>query len=323
MKPAMKPALFLFNPNFVTLRVSGSVFDGLVPGNAHRPGDGFNDPLQLPANISTVSGIHFRGLDLIDELALLAGNHNHAGKMRIALDRFVLKVDEVRRNKNKQENQRDHDVIVQAAPLIRPKNVSADCAPDRAHGRDGAFKRRRGCFRLLQVYLGIHGMANPASRAGVGRDRRRFMRSLSSTESLPQSLRELRPGCGRCPYKAAAPPECARCRRLADSFPGWQTMYDLQLMRCHSMCAGIQSCSSPRDGSGYLRAVPGKSRSSSTKKSRGIDFVPAARLQCHKSWPKRIPYRRYTTSPRGSASRVSAARSRHRGSVSPVRHTNS
>src|SRR5437660_4753377 len=200
----MKPALFLFNPNFVTLRVSRSVFDGLVPGDAHRPGDGFNDPFQLPANISTVSGIHFRGLDLIDELALLAGNHNHAGKMRIALDRFVLKVDEVRRNKNKEENQRDHDVIVQAAPLIGPKNVSADCAPDRAHWRDGAFKRRRGYLRLLQVYLGIHAMANPASRAGLALDRCWFMRSLSSTKSLLKSLRKLRPRYGRCPCKAAA-----------------------------------------------------------------------------------------------------------------------
>src|SRR5437879_1806247 len=106
--------------------------------------------------------------------------------MRIALDRFVLKVDEAWRNKNKEENQRDHDVIVQAAPLIRPKNVSADCAPDRAHGRDGAFKRRRGYLRLLQVYLGIHGMANRPSRAGLGHDRCRFMRSLSSATCLPE-----------------------------------------------------------------------------------------------------------------------------------------
>src|SRR5208282_2946400 len=84
--------------------------------------------------------------------------------MRIALDRFVFEVDEVRRNKNKEENQRYHNVVMQAAPLIRPKNVSADCAPDRAHGGDGACKRRRS-FRLLPVYVGIHMMANRASRA--------------------------------------------------------------------------------------------------------------------------------------------------------------
>src|SRR6266700_3004165 len=119
MKPAMKPALFLFNPNFVTLRVSGSVFDDLVPGDAHRPGNWFNDPFQLPANISTVSGIHFRGLDLIDELALLAGNDCDGGKVRIAVHRFLDKVDESWGKKSKEENQGDHDVIVQAAPLIR------------------------------------------------------------------------------------------------------------------------------------------------------------------------------------------------------------
>src|SRR5271157_5505828 len=196
----MKPALFFFNPDFVTLRVSRSVFERLVPGNADRPGDGFNDLLQLPANISTRSGIHCRGLDLIDEPAFLAGNHDYAGKMRIALDRFVLEVDEMRRNKNKEENQGDHDVVVQAAPLVRPKNISADCAPDRAHWRDGAFERRRGYFGLLQVYLGIHGMANRASRAGSRRDGRGFMRSLSL------SFPELAPECSRCPCTAAAPP---------------------------------------------------------------------------------------------------------------------
>src|SRR5258708_38733917 len=79
--------------------------------------------------------------------------------MRIALDWFVLKVDEVRRDKNKKENQRDHDVVVQAAPLVRPENVAANCAPDRAHWGDGAFKRRRGCFRSLPAQLGIHAIS--------------------------------------------------------------------------------------------------------------------------------------------------------------------
>ncbi len=50
--------------------------------------------------------------------------------MRNVLDRFVFEVDEMRRNKNKEENECDHDVVVQAAPLIRPQNVPSDCAPD-------------------------------------------------------------------------------------------------------------------------------------------------------------------------------------------------
>src|SRR5260370_12684487 len=108
--------------------------------------------------------------------------------MRIALDRFVLKVDEARRNKTKEEKQRDHDVIVQAPPLIRPKNVSADCAPDRAHGRDGAFNRRRGYLRFLQVYLGIHGFPTRPTRAVLGRARCRILPSFPSPTSLPPSL---------------------------------------------------------------------------------------------------------------------------------------
>src|SRR5271163_1958735 len=87
--------------------------------------------------------------------------------MRIALDGFVFVVDDIRRDENEEENERDHDVVVEASPLIRPQNVSADCAPDRAHGRDGALECRRG-FGLLPVYLGIHMMANRASRAVQG-----------------------------------------------------------------------------------------------------------------------------------------------------------
>src|SRR5208282_133509 len=162
------PALLFFNRHFVTLRMSGGVFDGLDVGNADGSGDRLDNLLQLPANILTRCSIHGRGLDLIDEPALLAGNHDHAGEMRIALDWFVLEVDEVRRNKHKEKNQRDHDVVMQAAPLIRPENISTDCAPDRAHGRDGAFERCRG-FRLLPVYLGIHGISNLRLR-DMGRD---------------------------------------------------------------------------------------------------------------------------------------------------------
>src|SRR5271157_5362532 len=158
-------SLFL-HPDFVTLQMSRNVFDGFDIGNADRSRDGLDDLFQLPANVAIRGGIHRRGLDLIDKLALGAGHHHHAGKMRDALNRFFLVVDEVRRNKDKEQNQRDHDVVVQAAPLIRPKNVSTNCPPDRTHGRDSALSRRRVCFGSLPVYLGIHGMANRLSYSG-------------------------------------------------------------------------------------------------------------------------------------------------------------
>src|ERR1035438_1814707 len=155
--------LLFVNRNLVTLRVSRRVSNSLNIGDADRSGDRLNNLLQLAAHIWVRLGSHGRRGDLIDKATLLARDHDHAGKMRIALDRFVLEVDEEGRDKYKEKDKRDHDVIVQASPFVRPKNVSADCAPNRAHGRDGVFQRHRGCFRSLQVYVRIHRMANLTS----------------------------------------------------------------------------------------------------------------------------------------------------------------
>jgi len=140
--------------------MSRGIFHSLVARNADRTGDGFDDLFELEIYIAAIRYVHFRGLNLINELAFLAGDDNNACEMRNALDGFVFIVEETRGEKDKKENQRHHDVVVQAAPLVRPKDVSADCAPDRAHGRDSAIKRWRCCFGLLPVYLGIHMMAN-------------------------------------------------------------------------------------------------------------------------------------------------------------------
>jgi len=140
--------------------MSRGIFHSLVARNADGTGDGFDDLFELAIYIAAIRCFHFRGLNLINELAFLAGDDNDACEMRNALDGFVFIVEETRGEEDKKENQRHHDVVVQAAPLVRPKDVSADCAPDRAHRRDSAIKRWRCCFGLLPVYLGIHMMAN-------------------------------------------------------------------------------------------------------------------------------------------------------------------
>src|SRR5580704_3272034 len=117
--------LFLFHPNLIAKRVPGSVLHRIVLRNAHRSGDGLDDLLQLPPHILTGRGIHCGRLDLIDKLSFIAWNYNDAGEMRIVFDRFVFKIDVERRDENKKKDQRDHDVVVQASPLIRPENVSA------------------------------------------------------------------------------------------------------------------------------------------------------------------------------------------------------
>ena len=57
-------------------------------------------------------------MNLVDELALLAWYDNYAGEMRDALDRFVFVVEETWGEKDEEKDQRHHDVVVQAAPLV-------------------------------------------------------------------------------------------------------------------------------------------------------------------------------------------------------------
>src|SRR5208337_3251014 len=114
LKPCNLALLFFFYPDLITLQMSGNVFDRFDIRDGDRSGDRLDDPFQLLVNVSASGRIHRRGLDLIDQLALGAGDDHHASEMRNVLDGFVFEVDEVRRDKNKEQDQRDHDVVVQA-----------------------------------------------------------------------------------------------------------------------------------------------------------------------------------------------------------------
>src|SRR5574341_1481840 len=101
-----------------------------------------------------------------------------------ALQGFVLEVEAQRRQEDEQQDEGDQDVVVQAAPLVGPQDVSADCPAQPAHGVVGK------CRRKLSV----------ESRSGFGNDRRppqkrraemrsAFMygRSASGTTTLPSA----------------------------------------------------------------------------------------------------------------------------------------
>src|SRR5271166_5288554 len=66
--------------------------------------------------------------------------------------RFVVEVDPVGREENKNQNQRDHDVIVQRATLIRPENVAPNCAPHGVHWQGRRARGGRTDFCSLQVF---------------------------------------------------------------------------------------------------------------------------------------------------------------------------
>src|SRR5579871_1028712 len=106
---------------------------------------------QLISDRLIVSWRYHVGLDLIKKMSLRIRSHHYFSGMRIPVDRFVIEGDHARRKENKDQNQRDHDVVMESAPLMLPQNVRADCSPDGVHGQG-----RAGCsgrdFCSLQVY---------------------------------------------------------------------------------------------------------------------------------------------------------------------------
>src|SRR5580658_9487964 len=153
-----------------------------------------------------------------------------------------------------------------------------------------------GCCQFIWEFMGYQISCRLlATEAPASRRPTLAMPTKSSKSNAPsgprrQTSTRFVPQCDRCPYTAATPPEPARCRRLADSSPRSQPTCAPPPKRCRSTYAKIPSCSSLPDGSEYSPAVPENFRSSSTKKSRGTDSVPAARLQCHTSSPPKIRY---------------------------------
>src|SRR5579885_2855034 len=109
----------------------------------------------MMASICSLSSASFlpdrAAASMVDQAAVAIGLDGYSGLMRQPVDRFVLEVDPVRRKKHEYQDQRDHDVVVQAAPLVRPQDVPAYYAPDRIHRQAGSAGNRRACLYVFQV----------------------------------------------------------------------------------------------------------------------------------------------------------------------------
>src|SRR5437763_15600064 len=92
-----------------------------------------------------------RGRDLVNKMAFGISPYYYLSLMRCPRDGFVVVIDDARREQHENNDQRDHDVVMQRATLVLPKNVSANCSPDGVH-RKGRAGRHRVDFRSLQVY---------------------------------------------------------------------------------------------------------------------------------------------------------------------------
>jgi hypothetical protein len=53
--------------------------------------------------------------------------------MRCTLEGLILEVDEMRGNKDKQEDRCDHYVVMKAAALVSPEEITLNRAPDAMH----------------------------------------------------------------------------------------------------------------------------------------------------------------------------------------------
>src|SRR5579864_8944383 len=146
--------LFL-HPNFVADDVALVVFDRRVFGYRDLAGNGLDGAQKGLAYLRFCAARHRCGGNLVHEAILSVGcNDNYSSWMRIALCRFIFEIDPDRGQEDEGEDQRDHDVVVNAAPVIGPENVISQRAANRAGGKAGRGGRRGGtCFDPFQVYV--------------------------------------------------------------------------------------------------------------------------------------------------------------------------
>jgi hypothetical protein len=93
-------------------------------------GDRLNHPEQRSIHVRTAFAAYGRGVNLVDESTFSIWNDNYHGLMRNSLYRFVIEIYVVRRNEDERQDDRNHHVIVEAATLVCPEDVAANCAPN-------------------------------------------------------------------------------------------------------------------------------------------------------------------------------------------------
>src|SRR5579884_1440362 len=68
--------------------------------------------------------MHLVGGDDIREAAASVGANQHFCRGKISWNRMVTVVPQMRRNKDEGEDQRNHYIVMEATPLIRPEEIA-------------------------------------------------------------------------------------------------------------------------------------------------------------------------------------------------------
>ena len=121
-------------PNHRTIsdNVPGRVPECFHSFDADPSRDGLYDPQDILPDNSVILSVHNGCIHAIDDLVSFL-TESYPSLMRQVLCWFVLEVDKTRGDKNKNEYQGDHHVIVKAATLVGPEDVTLDGAPHARH----------------------------------------------------------------------------------------------------------------------------------------------------------------------------------------------
>jgi len=137
-----KPRPLANHPNLIRLDASRGISHGFVAGDADLPAMGsitrrsesLTSASLVPTTPPPQSDTPIRQLHLASP-----SPQSNVGSAH----RPVIKVDDVRRQKHKQQNQRHHDVVVQASPFVRPPDVSRGLC---ARRNSSAARERKGLW---------------------------------------------------------------------------------------------------------------------------------------------------------------------------------
>ena len=107
---------------------------GLDARDVYRPKHGLKQPDKIGLDHGGILSVHSSSIRLVDITLVSVSSYNNFVGMRALAGGVVFEVNEARRHKDEQQNHRDHDVIVKASALVRPKEIAFDRAPDAGHG---------------------------------------------------------------------------------------------------------------------------------------------------------------------------------------------
>src|SRR2546423_7375594 len=123
----------IYEPLFTNQGAIGHDMPRCVPEriqlhNSDFARDGLHHAQQVGAHHAFILGIDNGRVYFVNQAVSLRSNC-YSSWMRQVFCWLVFEIDEMRGNKDKDENQRDHHVVMEAAPLVSPEKITFNRSP--------------------------------------------------------------------------------------------------------------------------------------------------------------------------------------------------